>query len=76
MNQSVYVVMINDRHTDPEPEVFLNRDEAIEFAQKYVREYGRPGDVEVHDPPPMGWLFYGTYSVEADCVWVLEKTLR
>jgi hypothetical protein len=72
----VYVVMMADRHADPEPEVFTDQDAAIAYARKFAEGGAhRPGDLEEHEPPP-GWLYYATYSSESDSVWVLTKKLR
>ena len=72
---TVYVVMINDRHSDPGAEVFTRPGDAIAYAKKAAKEYGRhPDDYEETEIP--GWLFHATYSVEGDSVWVLEKTLH
>jgi len=72
---SVYVAMINDRHCDPEPYVFSTAEAAIGYARSTAMEYARShGDFEEHiSPPPGGWLYYATYSVEGDSVWVVEK---
>jgi hypothetical protein len=71
--ETVYVVMMDDRHADPEPEVFTDQDAAIAYARKFAEGNGR--EVDEHEPPP-GWLYYATYSVESDSVWVLTKRLR
>ena len=73
---SLYVAMICDRHTDPEPYLFSTAESAIAYARDTARAYARrPDDYEEQDPPE-GWLFYATYSVEGDSVWVLEKEVH
>lgn len=69
----VYVAMIHDRHVDPEAYVFSTPDTAIETARRMAAENARGNEVNVD--PVDGWLFHATYSVEGDCVWVVEKTL-
>ena len=70
----LYIVMHNDRHADPEPEVFLDKDYAVDYARRTAQEYCHyPEDYEEHDV--LGWLFYAKYSCENDSVWVVEKTL-
>jgi hypothetical protein len=69
----VYVLMIKDRHTDPDAEVFTTLAKAGAAAEAYL--VGIP-DVEVDESPPGGWLFCARYSVEGDRVWVIEKELR
>lgn len=75
--ETVYVAMVNDRHTDPEPEVFATAEAAIAYARQEAQEGNRhPEDYAERDPPPAGWLFSATYSVEGDSVWVLAKEVR
>lgn len=65
----VYIVMVKDRHTDPEPYPFLTAESAIRFARGYLAPYGdEVGECEVD-----GWLFYASYSSEGDAIWVVEK---
>jgi len=68
---TIYVAMICDRHTDPEPFLFSTAQAAIEHAKSCALEYARePEDVE--EEPINGWLYYARYS-EEDSVWVLAK---
>jgi len=71
-----YVVMSSDRHNDPMPFLFADRDTAMEWARAYVREHlSRPEDLDEELTAPMreaGWLYYGQYSVEGDHVFVIE----
>jgi len=72
----IYVVMVNDRHTDPEPYVFSTAERAIEYARQATQEYAHgPEDIDETLPPPAGWLYSASYSVEDDSVWVIEKEL-
>jgi hypothetical protein len=67
---TVYVVMVNDRHRDPEPYVFSTEEEAL----AYARETARDWLVEYlggHD----GWLYYAQHPSENDNVWVVAKSL-
>jgi hypothetical protein len=70
----LYVAMIEDRHTDPEPFVFSTPEAAVEFARSQAVN-GARGGFEVEEEPIDGWLFYARYSDEGDSVWVIEKTL-
>lgn len=75
MADRVYVVMVDDRHDDPEPFVFTTAEAAIEYArQTAIDSATRPDDVE-EEPAPDGWLYHARYSVEGDAVWVIEKEL-
>lgn len=70
----LYVVMVNDRHSDPEPFVFSTPEAATDFARREVNDYAqRPADVVEQQID--GWLYCATYSPEGDSVWVLEKVL-
>ena len=73
---TVYVAMIDDRHGDPEPFLFSSPDQAIAYARAQAMEYNHHEEgFKEHDPPPVGWLYYATYSTEGDSVWVLSKTV-
>jgi hypothetical protein len=71
---TVYVAMICDRHTDPEPHVFSTADAAINYARSQAHANAHdPADVEESDIA--GWLYYATYSGEGDSVWVVGKEI-
>jgi hypothetical protein len=80
---TVYVVMIVDRHTDEDVEVFARRESALAFARRHVDErrthwkYTPEPEDEMHpsDLERVGWLYYGQYSREGDCVWVMPKVV-
>lgn len=70
-----YVAIVNERHSDTEPYLFITAEAAIAFARKEAAEYARtPEDVEESDIK--GWLYYATWGNEGDCVWVIEKTFE
>ncbi len=70
----LYVVMVNDRHTDPEPNVFSDPSAAVEYARATAKASARR-DEDFEETPVAGWLYHATYSVEGDSVWVVEKEL-
>lgn len=72
----IYVAMICDRHTDPEPEVFSTPEAAIEYARTQAQEGARYEDAFQEEETPDGWLYYAIYSMEGDSVWVIEKELH
>lgn len=77
----LWVVLIEDRHSDVEVEVWLSRDEALERAAELVVEYSRyPEDLSSGDLNDAmiqsGWIFYMRYSGEGDCVRVVETETR
>jgi hypothetical protein len=74
MATTIYVAMIADRHTDPEPYPFTTAEQAIAYARQAAHANARsPEAVEESDID--GWLYHATYSTEGDAVWVLAKTL-
>jgi hypothetical protein len=66
--------MINDRHGDPEPYVFSTSEAAIDYAQNFAKESAHDEN-DFQESPIDAWLYYATYSVESDSVWVIEKTI-
>jgi hypothetical protein len=74
MATTLYVAMIADRHTDPEPYLFETAEQAIAYAQAKAREYALSPET-VEEEPVEGWLYRATYSTEGDAVWVLAKTV-
>jgi hypothetical protein len=69
----VYVVMVSDRHCDPEAFLFSTAETAVDYARSVAAARGEPE--RIHEQPIDGWLFHATYSVEGDSVWVVEKQL-
>jgi hypothetical protein len=66
---TLYVVMVNDRHFDPEPYLFSTEAGALGFARERARDW------LAESAPPEGWLFYADHPTEEDAVWVLVKTV-
>jgi len=70
----VYVVVINDRHCDPQAYVWSTAALAISYAKKQAASLAhRPEDISEEEID--GWLWYATYGVEGDSVWVVERVL-
>jgi hypothetical protein len=63
--------MVQDRHTDPDCEVFTTPEQAIDYARRFAAGY--PDAVE---EPMAGLLYYAKLTVEEDAVWVVEKDLH
>lgn len=78
INNTIYVVMLKDRHYDANATLFLTPEKAIAYAQNILDENSEKARHVSSDDARMtdeeldqaGWLFYGCYSVEGDCVWV------
>ena len=79
----IYVVMVEDRHTNTEAHLFSTPENAIAYAHGVLddnsesAEYVDPEDARMSDEDlaAAGWLFYGCYSTEGDCVWVLPAEM-
>lgn len=76
----IYVTMVQDRHTDTEPYLFSTLEKAVAFAKGIIEDYAHQFGSRLNQPDEVmteeelaraGWLFYGRFSVEGDCVWVL-----
>jgi formylmethanofuran dehydrogenase subunit E-like metal-binding protein len=71
----LFVVMVNDRHCDPEPELFTTAGQAIAYARSEAEQYARtPEDVD--ETPIEGWLYHASWGPESDSIWVLAKTVH
>ena len=77
----VYVVVLEDRHSDPECFVFATAELAVAYAKKIVEEYDNgPHPLDefygLLDPSGKPYIYYHSLSVESDCVWVVEKEVN
>ena len=67
----MYVLILEDRHTDVGVRIFTDREKAVGEAKKMAVEYAhREEDLEEEEIS--GWLYYCRYSCEGDCVSVRE----
>ena len=73
----IYIVIWNDRHTDPTADVFSDKDAAINWARDNAKKSCRhKEDYEEKDiGRDQGWVFYASYSCESDCIWVVESEI-
>lgn len=77
----VYVVLVEDRHSDPGVEVFWDKAAAIRWARGFVEDSLRhPEDLEIVELNNAmirdGWQWHARYSSEGDCVTVLCRALH
>jgi hypothetical protein len=77
----VYLVIIEDRHSDVDIEVWLDETKAIERGKSLALEYanGNPNELEEYLTTPMiesGWLYNVTYSCEGDSISVQKKETK
>jgi hypothetical protein len=76
--KTVYPVLWNDRHADPDVYVFANADDAVRWAKSKVREL-EPSELDEELTPSMaaaGWLYYGRYSLEGDYIRVTSAEVK
>lgn len=79
----IYVVIVQDRHTNTQAHLFREKEVAIQYAHIIADDYDYPeeeaeGNEDVMDATSLeeaGWLFYRALSSEGDCVWVLPRTV-
>jgi len=73
----LYLVIVEDRHTDTTVHVFSEADKAISAARRLAKQYNHyPEDYAEHDYGKReGWLFYADYSSEGDSVRVVSAVL-
>ncbi len=71
--KKVYIAIWEDRHSDTDAFVFSDKEKAIEWAKRTVREYNKHGDLDETLNERMktsGWLYCGQYSCEGDNIYV------
>ena len=71
----VYLAICLDRHIDPVIEVFDTKQEAIQYAKDFVRDYACHAE-QIQESKVNGWLYHCDYSSENDYVYVEEKTVN
>ena len=76
MDDKVYLVITEDRHTDVQIEVWADKELALQRARKIATDMLSSwlGKLEIEDVPT--WLYYARYSTEGDCVHVEEADIR
>jgi hypothetical protein len=69
-NMTVYLVILEDRHTDVSVDVYADKERAIQAAEQIRDSYEYTP--EEPDEDIDGWLFNATLSTEGDCIRVEE----
>lgn len=67
---TVYVVLIEDRHTDAEIVLFTDREKALAYARETAMDYARDPETPVEEEEIEGWELFLCYSCEGDCIRV------
>lgn len=71
---TIYVALINDRHSEPGVRAFSKADKAIAFCRREVKELAfHP--TEIVEREVEGWLWYAKYSPENDYAFVTAVEL-
>lgn len=68
----VYILIINDRHSDIDVEVFSDKEKSITQAKALAKKYCRHED-DYEERKVADWIFYAQYSCEGNSITVLEK---
>lgn len=73
----IYIVIVEDRHTDVMTYPFKDKEKAISEAKRIAKKYCKyKEDYKEHDyGQDSGWLFYAEYSCESDSVHVVTSQL-
>jgi hypothetical protein len=73
----IYIVMVNDRHNDPEPWPYTEAGRALLAAEAEAMRLagGDWSKVEVASPPADGWAWSAVIGSEGDSVWVVAKEM-
>ncbi len=72
---TVYLVILEDRHTDVQVEVFMRQEAAMKRAREIVEEYDF-GDGGSDLPTSSEWLFGASLSHEGDYVHVEKAEVK
>jgi hypothetical protein len=65
----IYVLLISDRHCDPEPQVFTSQVEALTTANSFMDEYG----MERNGKLPKDMLFCASNEEGESCYVYIRK---
>lgn len=76
----IWIVLVEDRHSDVEALPFSTEERAAEYARDWVRDApefsGDAEDAELNDAMRRdGWVLYLPYGTEGDCVRVVKRTM-
>ncbi len=72
----IYIALCMDRHTDPVVAAFSEKDRAIKFCHKFVRENSRSHNLNsMVEQRLEGYVFYATYAGDGNYVSVEEVVL-
>lgn len=71
----LYVAVINDRHSDPDPRLFFDLSAAVAVARGYALECTpEPGVID--EEPVDSHLYSVGWGGEGDCAWVVQRKVH
>lgn len=72
----IYIVLLEDRHIDPDLFAFATRERAIAKAEELLAEFAWEGaEIERGQSEDPSWLWHARYSEEGGSVRVLRREL-
>lgn len=71
-SDELYVVMVSDRHVDPEPYLFRTEEAALAFARKAADGWL----VERTTDQTPQWLYLAWHPTESDAIWVIKRRIK
>lgn len=73
---TVFVVMVFERHTGPDVEVFTSQGAAVARAREVAEGYARRIE-DIEEPDGFyGYLYYASWGSEGDHIYVVEREVR
>ncbi len=70
----IWIVLVQDRHSDVDARPFSSEERAIEYARSQVDDTDLPDDLN-DAMRADGWVLYVPYGTEGDCVRVVKRTM-
>ena len=72
----IWIVLIEDRHSDVDALPFSSEERAVEYARKQAPDGRHDGSEPLNDAMRRdGWVFYLPYGSEGDHVRVVKRTM-
>lgn len=78
---TIYLLIVDDRHYDTEATPYLSADNAIAAGQQLIRDeaqrFGEEPDEELNDAMRRdGWVYYGKSFDDGPKAWVVQRQVR
>lgn len=72
----IYLIIIEDRHCDIVILPRRNKEQAIQEARHIAKREAECHHYLIDETNPSTFLYYAIYSLENDCVYVVESDLK